>query len=74
MAGGNKTNKNRKYGRWSKSPSNKAYKLEGRYDKNKRKRQTRDAKRKEAAKSKLFARHAAGKPVPERFKKRHGLK
>lgn len=68
-----KTNKNRKYGRYAKSPSNMAYKAEKRWEKNKKLRMARDAKRKEKAKEKLMARYAAGKPVPARFKNRHGF-
>ena len=44
--------KNRKYGRWLKSPSMKRYVFENRYEGNKRKRAVRHAKRiaKQAAK------------------------
>ena len=50
--------KNRKYGRWLKSPSMKRYVAENRYEVNKRKRAVRHAKRmaKQAAK---VARRAA---------------
>lgn len=73
MASGSKTNKNRKYGRWSRSPSNKAYVSEGRKEKNKKKRIARDQKRKLKAEEKLIARFRQGKPVPQRFIRRHGF-